>query len=159
MRGVWSLKSASSVWEKEKAGFLLGLPLQVLPLHHLTALGASVSVRSLLSATPTEDIQFDTGSWPQGESSIKSTKAIFKTTSSFLTRGLRTNHTHTHTHTHTLLFHSPCRSAHISHCGHPFCSLCEKNNLFLTVSNQPRGEPGGPRSNSRPKAPTLAPPS
>jgi hypothetical protein len=101
VRGVWSLKSASSVWEKEKAGFLLGLPLQVLPLHHLTALGASVSVRSLLSATPTEDIQFDTGSWPQGESSIKSTKAIFKTTSSFLTRGLRTNHTHTHTHTHT----------------------------------------------------------
>lgn len=29
----------------------------------LTALGASVSVSSLLSATSTEDIQFDTGSW------------------------------------------------------------------------------------------------
>lgn len=37
----------------EKAGFLLGLPLQVLPLLHLTALGVSASVSSLPSATPT----------------------------------------------------------------------------------------------------------
>lgn len=48
--GVRSSKSASSVWEREKAGFLLGLPLQVLPLHHPTALGASVSESSFLSA-------------------------------------------------------------------------------------------------------------
>lgn len=46
----------------EKAGFLLGLPLQVLPLLHLTALGVSVSELTPVCHSYWE-VQFDTGSW------------------------------------------------------------------------------------------------
>lgn len=60
----WEVRRVQSqllLCRREKAGFLLGLPLQVLPLlgSYLTALGTSVSVSSLRSATSTEDIQFE----------------------------------------------------------------------------------------------------